>query len=84
MPAMAGAMRSSIQITSAFTVRRVLSPSAAGGAASDALADAYADALLQQGQNPERDGVPMVIAIKDRAIVLEGAGGDITLGTIAP
>ena len=57
---------------------------AAGGASSDVLADAYADALLQQGQNPERDGVPMVIAIKDRAIVLEAAGGDITLGTIAP
>ena len=57
---------------------------AAGGASNNALADAYADALLQQGQNPDEDGVPMVIAIKDRAIVLEAAGGDITLGMIAP
>jgi hypothetical protein len=57
---------------------------AMGGAASDALADAYAEGLLRQGQNPDTDGVPMVIAIKDGAIVLEGAGGDIALGTIAP
>jgi len=57
---------------------------AMGGAASDGLADAYAEGLLRQGQNQDTDGVPMVIAIKDGAIVLEGAGGDIALGTIAP
>jgi hypothetical protein len=52
---------------------------AAGNASAEALADAYAGLLLQTGQHPDEDGAPMVIAIKDKAVVLEGAGGDIAL-----
>lgn len=56
--------------------------SAAGGASGDALAAEYAALLLELGRDPDQPALPMVTSLKDGAIVLEEAAGDIRLNAV--
>jgi hypothetical protein len=69
--------RFEVRLTDALTLLDAIA--AAGGAAVDALADDYAELLLELGRSPDETALPAVIAIKNGAMVLEGAAGDVKL-----
>jgi hypothetical protein len=71
--------RLEVNMTDALTLLDAL---AASSGSSEVLAAEHAALLLQLGQNPDETAVPMVIAFKDGAIVLEGTGGDIKLSDL--
>ena len=74
-----GAPRARFEVKVSDALALLDAVSAAGGASSDLLAAEYAALLLEMGREPEQPAVPMVISLKDGAIVLEGRTGDIRL-----
>lgn len=72
--------RFEVKVTDALTL--LDSIAAAGGASAAALADDYAELLLELGGDANEAALPMAISIKEGAIVLEGAGGDVRLEAV--
>jgi hypothetical protein len=77
-----GKPRARFEVKASDALTLLEAVAASGQSSPEALAAESAALLLELGRTPGETAVPVVIALKDGAIVLEGASGDIALGAL--